>query len=257
MSSLTGPLFLNVAPASRRWSCHTPCITGYTSAQTRTSNTPSSPGSVGASTGEPWTTNTFAFNRRSQPHTDCSYDCIHTLDTRMMMLNVQAPAGPADSSIESNEPDSASLLPATRGRRPSPDTTTPARTDPWPRTLAAILNFSASPDESLNPFGLPGYRYAPARTPADSTRAQSFTVTVLEYMHNSRVCLSWHDSTLCNYEEQVWAPALARRSGHCALSGACIRRGDTVYRPQTRGRIAPLNADAMILASALSPLRES
>ncbi|MFM0226979.1 DUF3331 domain-containing protein [Paraburkholderia dipogonis] len=89
----------------------------------------------------------------------------------------------------------------------------------------------------------------------DSPRAQSFTVTVLEYMSNSRVCLSWHDPTLCNYEEQIWTPTLARRSGRCALSGAQIRRGDAVYRPQTRGRTPPANGNAMILASVLAQIR--
>lgn len=176
------------------------------------------------------------------------------------MLNVQASTGLADSSSESDKPnssDSASLLPVTSRRRASPARTMACTADPWSRTLAALLKFSAPPEESLNPFGLPGYRYAPTRTASDSSRAPSFTVTVLEHMHNSRVCLSWHDPTLCNYEEQVWAPALARRSGQCALSGASIRRGDSVYRPRTRGRIPPVNADAMILASALSPLRDS
>ncbi|WP_405044826.1 DUF3331 domain-containing protein [Paraburkholderia sp. USG1] len=85
---------------------------------------------------------------------------------------------------------------------------------------------------------------------------KTFNLTVLEHMANSRVCLSWHDPTLCNYEEQVWTPGLARRSGRCALSGAHIRRGDAVYRPQTRGSTPPANSDAMILTSALEQVRD-
>ena len=176
------------------------------------------------------------------------------------MLNVQASTGLADSTSESDKAissNAASLLPATSRRPASSAETTASTGDPWSRTLTALRKFSAPPEESLNPFGLPGYRYAQTRTAADSSRAPSFTVTVLERMHNSRVCLSWHDPTLCNYEEQVWAPAVARRSGHCALSRASIRRGDAVYRPCTRGRIPPVNADAMILASALVPLCDS
>ncbi|ABE30087.1 hypothetical protein Bxe_A2887 [Paraburkholderia xenovorans LB400] len=265
---------VTVAPASRNWPCHTPCTTGYTSAPTRTSNTPSSPGLAGAFTGEQWTTGRSASNRCARLHADCSITAS-TLDERKMMLNVQTLTVPADSSAETGEPDSSGVLPTTsrpqvestltglsRGqgrvarRHPSFDATMATAADPWSGTLTALLQFSAPPDEPLNPFGLPGYRYSPARMATDNSRATSFTITVLEHMTNSRVCLSWHDPTLCNYEEQVWTPALARRSGRCALSGVPIRRGDAVYRPQTRGQTPPANADAMILASALAQVRD-
>ncbi|WP_408223488.1 DUF3331 domain-containing protein [Paraburkholderia dipogonis] len=258
----------------RNWPCHTPCTTGYTSAQTPISNTPSLPGLAEASTGEPWTTDKSAFNRCSRLHTDSSITAS-TLDERKMMLNVQTLTGPADSSTEADEPDSSSPLPAAnrssvastltglsqgRGRvgrrRPSFDAAMATTADPWSQTLAALQHFSVPPDEPLNPFGLPGYRYAPARMATDNPRARSFTITVVEHMSNSRVCLSWHDPTLCNYEEQVWTPALARRSGRCALSGAHIRRGNAVYRPQTRGQIPPANGEAMILATALAQVRD-
>jgi hypothetical protein len=137
-------------------------------------------------------------------------------------------------------------------RRPSPLAAMRAERDPWSRTLAALLQFSEPQDESLSPADWPEHRYPPTRVMAGRAHAKSFTVTFLERLANSRVCLSWHDPTLCNYEEQVWAPALARRSGRCALSGAHIQRGDTVYRPQSRGRTPPANGDAMILASALA-----
>jgi hypothetical protein len=265
---------LTIAPASRNWPCHTLYTTGYTSAQTPISNTPLSRGLEEASTDEPWTTDTSASNRCLPFHTDCSITAL-TLDERKVMLKVQALTAPADSSTETDEPDSSSPLQAAnrsrvaspltglsqgRGRvarrRPSCDAAMATTADPWLQTLAALLHFSAPPDEPLNPFGLPGYRYAPARMATDNPRTRSFTITVLEHMTNSRVCLSWHDPTLCNYEEQVWTPALARRSGRCALSGVHIRRGDAVYRPQTRGQTPPANGDAMILASALAQVRD-
>lgn len=35
------------------------------------------------------------------------------------------------------------------------------------------------------------------------------------------------------------------------FSGECINKGDPVYRPRIRGRVVPLNSDAVILASEL------
>jgi Domain of unknown function (DUF3331) len=83
----------------------------------------------------------------------------------------------------------------------------------------------------------------------------SFTVTVVEELSNSLFALRWHDPALCYYEEQVWSPCFARASGHCALSGKHISLGDSVYRPRTRGRVMPLNKDAMILGSELVKAR--
>jgi len=85
----------------------------------------------------------------------------------------------------------------------------------------------------------------------DSDKVRTFTVMVLEELPNSRYALGWHDPKLCNYEEQVWSPCLARASGRCALSGKPIHLGDSVYRPRTRGRVMPLNRYAMILTSEL------
>ena len=79
----------------------------------------------------------------------------------------------------------------------------------------------------------------------------SFTVTVVEELSNSLFALRWHDPALCYYEEQVWSPCFAPASARCALSGVHINLGDSVYRPRTRGRVMPLNRDAMILASEM------
>jgi Domain of unknown function (DUF3331) len=86
---------------------------------------------------------------------------------------------------------------------------------------------------------------------ADGSNMRTFTVTVVEQLSNSLYALCWHDPTLCNYEEQIWAPCAAPMSGHCALSGIHVNRGDPVYRPRIRGRVVPLNRDAMILATEM------
>ena len=85
----------------------------------------------------------------------------------------------------------------------------------------------------------------------DGGDGRTFTVMVVEELPNSRYALGWHDQTLCNYEEQVWSPCSAPAWGRCALSGKHIKRGDKVYRPRDRGRLMPLNGDAMILAREL------
>lgn len=191
------------------------------------------------------------------------------------MLNIRTLTGFSDSPTESGEPDSSRLLPSTaqpraetplaglslgRGRvgqrRPSSEAARPESSDPWSQTLAALRQFSDPSEVLLSAFAHSERRHAPPRTGLGDAHVKTFTVTVLEHMANSRVCLSWHDPTLCNYEEQVWTPALARRSGQCALSGANIRRGESVYRPQMRGRTPPANGDAMILASALKRVRD-
>ena len=138
-------------------------------------------------------------------------------------------------------------------RRPALDERPPLGVDPWTRTLAALSMFSNPPRDMPWEMSFADFRTPRARVRAgsDSPQPPTFTLAVLEHLANSLVVISWHDPTLCNYEEQVWSPALARYSGRCALSGRHIVRGDTVYKPRTRGRVAPLNGDAMILSSEL------
>ena len=131
--------------------------------------------------------------------------------------------------------------------------------DPWTSMLATIHEFSSPPDPMRKPPQLSGRSRSDGGPclPRESDRdgVRSYTVRVVEKLSNSRFSLCWHDSTLCNYEEQVWAPCLARSSGRCALSGKRIGRGDCVYRPRGRGPSRPLNGDAMILASELATHR--
>lgn len=124
-------------------------------------------------------------------------------------------------------------------------------TDPWARTLSALLHFSAVPEEFREELACLQLKHLSARRPSCDPDARSFTVRVLEYLANGQVVVSWHDPTLCNYEEQLWCRALARHPGECALSGERISKGDSVYMPKSRGEVQPLNGDAMIRASAL------
>jgi len=168
------------------------------------------------------------------------------------------------SENDSHHASMAPTLPSPHclsSHRPGRLASAPKGRDPWAVTLAAIHQFSSPPDPMRNPpdqSGRPrsgGEPFRPRNT--DGGDVRTVTVTVVEELSNSLFALCWRDPTLCNYQDQVWSPCLARESGRCALSGKHIRRGDSVYRPRTRGRVTPLNADAMILASELVKTRIS
>ncbi|MFM0076501.1 DUF3331 domain-containing protein [Paraburkholderia sediminicola] len=133
-------------------------------------------------------------------------------------------------------------------------TSAPEIRDPWATTLAVINQFFSAPDPMRNPPDLSGRSRLGGELlssrKADGSDVRTYTVTVVEELSNALFALHWHDATLCNYEEQVWAPCLAPASGHCALSGEHISKGDQVYRPRIRGPFI-LNSDAVILASEL------
>ncbi|WP_429260870.1 DUF3331 domain-containing protein [Paraburkholderia sp. GAS334] len=138
--------------------------------------------------------------------------------------------------------------------RPVPTAITIPRPDAWTQILAVLSQCSA---HSIALRETPGVS-ASVRTPCvrrpatGPNRAPSSTITIIEKLSDTLVSLSWHDSTLCNYEEQIWTFRHARSAGCCALSGKPIRRGDSIYRPRGRGKEPPLNRSEMILASELA-----
>ncbi|SAL63531.1 hypothetical protein AWB69_07131 [Caballeronia udeis] len=77
-------------------------------------------------------------------------------------------------------------------------------------------------------------------------------ITAIERQSDACVLISWCDPTMCHYVDQVWGRVTASYSGHCALTGQRIQRGDQVFRPRWRGRLRPANCDEMILATALA-----
>ncbi|MDR3399554.1 MAG: DUF3331 domain-containing protein [Pandoraea sp.] len=126
--------------------------------------------------------------------------------------------------------------------------------DPWSSTLAAIEHFSSTGAAS-RPQGDSVHRRAPrraSRCTSGQPRKYPFSIRLIERLPNSFVTLAWHDPTLCNYGEQLWAPTPAQRAGRCALSGRRIHEGALVYMPRTYGKThLPLNANEMILAVVL------
>ncbi|MFI4941541.1 MAG: DUF3331 domain-containing protein [Burkholderiales bacterium] len=73
------------------------------------------------------------------------------------------------------------------------------------------------------------------------------TIHILEAPAKDRLLVSWRQSGLCNYTEQLWALRNAGHTARCAISGQPIRRGDKVYRPVGK----PMNHATCILADAV------
>lgn len=138
-----------------------------------------------------------------------------------------------------------------------PDAVAVRSLDTWSQILATLGEYSsASMDLTKKPDISASGRTRRSRRPAARPEgAPSSIITVVEKLSDTLVSLSWHDSTLCNYEEQVWTCGHARSSGRCALSGKPIRGGDEIYRPRSRGRDVPSNGTEMILASELARLQ--
>jgi hypothetical protein len=70
------------------------------------------------------------------------------------------------------------------------------------------------------------------------------------------VTVDWCEPGACHYTEQTWVAGAANRSGHCAVTGKVIRRGDPIYRPRPT-RPPTQNAAAMIAAEQILKLPQS
>ena len=75
-------------------------------------------------------------------------------------------------------------------------------------------------------------------------------VRVIERPSSATAIVYWSDAATCHYGYQGWRVTTATSDGACALTGAPIHRGDSVYRPSQRDP-KPLNASAMILAASM------
>ncbi|HEY3597165.1 MAG TPA: DUF3331 domain-containing protein [Paraburkholderia sp.] len=124
--------------------------------------------------------------------------------------------------------------------------------DPWRQTIGLLSLMSGLKD--AGPGG--------ATTMAMHLERKACRLPVAGEHYDVNVCLierptsatatiAWRDSTHCSYGDQLWHASRARVIGICAMSGRRIEIGDPVFKPR-RGRPAPLNAGAMILATTLN-----
>ncbi|WP_429281603.1 DUF3331 domain-containing protein [Paraburkholderia sp. GAS41] len=81
----------------------------------------------------------------------------------------------------------------------------------------------------------------------------SVYVSILERTSRSVLWICWCDATTGRYGEQCWKLRTSRTKSVCALSGATIQRGDSIYKPYSQGQ-SPGNVCHVILAEALESL---
>ncbi|MEZ2353960.1 DUF3331 domain-containing protein [Caballeronia sp. RCC_10] len=115
--------------------------------------------------------------------------------------------------------------------------------DPWSRTIAMMR---ASWDGATLTVPVKVNQQGPGAF------GDSLLISVVDRPTASTATLYWRDATRCCYPDQAWRTAVARRTGHCAMSGLPIRLGDAVYVPRRSAAVS--NANAMILASVLERL---
>jgi hypothetical protein len=126
------------------------------------------------------------------------------------------------------------------------------QTTPWIQTIQLLSRGSALPGICHKTLPRPR-RFAaldhdgPLGTEPSLHRA----ISLVEWTSSSTVTIAWRDSTSCSYGAQIWMVANAKVSGICAMSGARINRGDRIFHPR-HSKPAPVNASAMILASAIA-----
>ncbi|CAG9258585.1 uncharacterized protein DUF3331 [Paraburkholderia unamae] len=130
--------------------------------------------------------------------------------------------------------------------------------DAWMDTITVLEALTArncNPDvEPVRRDTVPPASKPRRKVPGDDVtvrRLSHAVVTVVERVTDRSILLNWCDPTSCHYSDQLWTKRSARRSGHCALTGESIARGDAVYAPYTRVSNPPANEQAMILASSV------
>jgi len=131
--------------------------------------------------------------------------------------------------------------------------------DPWSGILKRLLTSTSAPEcsVSLNASHRLTVREAAndrqrhLHDGPEGLRRSARVVNVLDRLSERTVAVSWRDSTSCHYNDQIWRVGIARQPGRCAVTGARIQPGDAIYRPIPT-LPAPVNAQAMILASAIS-----
>lgn len=131
--------------------------------------------------------------------------------------------------------------------------------DPWTQTLGLLAQLSGSSDARVVAPACETQRgcvsgYVVHPRPVNVVRRAGL-VNFVDRPTATTVTIAWRDSTHCSYGDQLWQASRARVNGVCAMSGHPIHAGDAVYQPRPV-QPTPLNADAMILASALQEIEE-
>ncbi|MFC0399178.1 DUF3331 domain-containing protein [Paraburkholderia rhizosphaerae] len=124
--------------------------------------------------------------------------------------------------------------------------------DPWRQTIGLLSLMSGRVDPAVTRLAALHVQFERrnCRLPMAGERFDA-QVCLIERPTSATATIAWRDATHCSYGDQLWHAARARVNGVCAMSGRAIQVGDAVFKPR-RGRPAPLNASAMILATVLN-----
>jgi hypothetical protein len=127
-----------------------------------------------------------------------------------------------------------------------------SQTNPWIQTIRLLSRGSAVPN-ICHKTSLRTRRCAPLGRDDPLATGPSLhrVISLVERTSSSTITIAWRDSTSCSYAAQIWMGANAKVSGVCAMSGERINRGDRIFHPR-HSNPAPVNAGAMILASAIA-----
>jgi hypothetical protein len=124
--------------------------------------------------------------------------------------------------------------------------------DPWRQTIGLLSLMSGRTDPAVTRLAALHVQFERRNCPLPMAGERfDAQVALIERPTSATATIAWRDATHCSYGDQLWHAARARVNGVCAMSGRAIHVGDAVFKPR-RGRPAPLNASAMILATVLN-----
>ena len=76
-------------------------------------------------------------------------------------------------------------------------------------------------------------------------------LVVSEQLSSQTLSVCWSDSRTGHHSDQVWRFGIAHAEAYCSISGAKIKRGDTIVRPFGVKTFASTSKPIMVLASML------
>ncbi|GAB2894872.1 hypothetical protein GCM10027093_32820 [Paraburkholderia jirisanensis] len=127
--------------------------------------------------------------------------------------------------------------------------------DPWLRMVSLLQVGSAPSADTLRvPTESDGCQRRSGLGPAAPCENHGSTVNIIDRPSSNTVTIAWRDATRGSYGDQLWRRIRARSHGVCAISGAFILRGESVFSPWP-ARPPSANAGAMILASLLDAIQ--
>jgi hypothetical protein len=143
----------------------------------------------------------------------------------------------------------------TSGKSASSTTTGNTGMTVWQAMLSVLCTPAEAEQTTRNSVAL--YASPPVKSKSSGKASQhsktpcSVVFSSIERASPRTLWVSWHEATIGRYSEQRWVRCVSRNRGICALSGAPIRRGDSIYRPSTRSAMKPCNIGAMILETSV------